>query len=753
MPTPRSTRSLALASLFLGGVALFPQSSFAYGFDDVEDDYQLLYLSTAVALEGRVVDEDGLAITGASIELIAFGDSLDNDGEGASTGADGGFEVAGLARRSALVKISSPGYYTEILPVNLHVEIDEPEVDLGTITLIEQELGRARLTFGGDTMFDRRMYEKGMLNAATLGSDTRALFQFIEDVLKADDHTAINLETPVTDDLSTPHPNKSYVFAAHPDTVAELPGLGVDSVALGNNHIFDQLDGGVADTIHHLDAIGLPYYGAGADRYAARATAYSAMVGYSETLGDNVPVTMQSFSNSIGSSYGVGLENIALFDIKGGALPSYSTELDHFAQNAPAGSLAVPIIHGGTEYAYAQSSGTRTDFERVIQEGADLVIGHHPHVVHGVGTYATTDDPVFVVGSLGNLVFDQDVYETFRSYMAVVDVVDTGSKVEVERMQLVPIRLDAYAPRLLAGTQLARLGRHVGHLSTMEAQGATDPNWGSATVFAENGRLVVVPTEADATTTDELDQRLVPLSGGSTGTLDFAPNTDTDALASLRSDVPASCEVGRDLLVIGDFEDGDVDDEYLESGKWVTSGSRYVQGSETHSGTGAAVLLRKSSYSSRTALWMGNSIKVDSSQPMTFRGFVKGDNAGEFEVTVRWMTSSGSSISYKTVFEIKPGSSATEGLTYDWTEFAADLTPPANAEKLKVYFRHYPPAGGGDAEVFLDDVSFIAWDTETINVDSSGTDLPTPNAWDFVRCDAAGSSLDLSMTHRTYESQ
>ena len=52
----------------------------------------------------------------------------------------------------------------------------------------------------------------------------------------------------------TPHPVKSYVFGAHPDTVSELPGLGIDSVALGNNHIFDYMTQGVVDTFAHLDA-------------------------------------------------------------------------------------------------------------------------------------------------------------------------------------------------------------------------------------------------------------------------------------------------------------------------------------------------------------------------------------------------------------------------------------------------------------------------------------------------------------------
>ena len=722
---------LLTTSLFVG------PDAHAYGFDDVESDYQDLYLSTPVRLTGRVVDEFGMPLDGASVRLIAWGDNLANDGAAANAWAGGIFTLEGLARRNAMLEVSFEGYYGEIVPISLQVPIDEPEVDFGEITLVAQQFGRARVTFAGDAMFDRRMYSSGVLQPGSLASDTRDLFRYVEDILHADDHTAINLETPVTSDLSTPHPTKAYVFAAAPAVAAELPGLGVDSAALGNNHIYDYLDIGVVDTLAHLDNIGLPYYGAGTNRTDASLTTYRPSI-------NGLELSLQSFSNFIGSSYGGDSLKVIAYDYldKPGALPSYNSWLDNFVDaEVGAGRFTIPVLHGGSEYELAQSSGMHSDFERVVEHGAGLVVAHHPHVAHGVSVIEGSQGPTFVFGSLGNFVFDQDVWETMRSYLARVDLVEAGSGVEVEQIRLIPIRLDDYAPRPLAGAALERMGRDLAHLSTQEASVS---GFGRAVIFAESGQLVVVADEDEVTTTDLLDNRVAAVEGGSTGTLTLDPFTGTDALAGLRTDAPASCEIGRDLLHVGDFEELDVDDEYGEPGKWVTSSSRYLQGVETHGGTGAAVLLRKSSYSSRTSLWMGNRLEVQPNHKMTIRGWHKGNNAGEFRVTVRWMNSSGSTITHTTQYQNFDGD-------FDWTAFDIDVTAPANADSLKVYFRHYPPAEGGDGELFLDDVQFIDWDPTPLAVDSGGTDIPTPNAWDAVRCSAADGDLDVSLVHRVYE--
>ncbi|PRQ09750.1 CapA family protein [Enhygromyxa salina] len=707
-----------------------------YGFDTDESDYQDLVLATPIALAGRVIDTEGMPIMGAQLRLIGWGDSLTNDGEAAMAWQAGDFELTGLARRNVLLEVSMDGYYTEVLPVYLQVELGEDTVDLGDIELVAEQFGRARLTFGGDAMFDRRMFDDGVLHLDNLGEDTQALFRYMQPLLQADDHTSINLETPVTDDFSTPHPNKSYVFAAYPESAAELPGVGIDSVSLGNNHIYDYLDLGVADTLFHLDAIGLPHFGAGMNPNDAAASFLRPDI-------NGVEISLQSFSNYIGYSYGEDYEVVTRgAPLKAGALPSFSSNLDAFVDDeVAAGRFAIPVIHGGSEYAWEQTSGSHYDFERVVEHGAGLVIAHHPHVAHGVSIIDAGDGPRYVFGSLGNFVFDQDVYETMRSYLAIVDIIEGPSGPEVERVQLAPYRLDGYVPRPLVGAALADMGRHLAHLSTAEAPVS---GFDRAVIFAEGGRLVVATDESEVQTTDLVDARGLTVAGGSTGPVALDPYTQTDALAALSSSAPATCELGRDLLGIGDFEDPDVDDAYLEGDLWVQSSARYVQGSETRSGDGAAVLLRKSSYNDRTSLWMGNRLEVAGNRPVTITGWHMGENAGKFEVSVRWLSSAGNTVSQSTKF-------TNLASNYGWSQFTIDVTPPNNADSLMVYFRHYPPNSGGDGQVFLDDVSFIEWDPNTVAVNAQAASLATPNAWDFVRCSASNGPLSLNLTHRVYE--
>ena len=80
------------------------------------------------------------------------------------------------------------------------------------------------------------------------------------------------------------------------------------------------------------------------------------------------------------------------------------------------------MLHGGFEYSDYPSLGMRLRFTQLIQQGADLVVAHHPHTVQGVGIVHAGGQPHYVLMSLGNFLFDQDVFETFQSYLAAVDV-------------------------------------------------------------------------------------------------------------------------------------------------------------------------------------------------------------------------------------------------------------------------------------------------------------------------------------------
>jgi poly-gamma-glutamate capsule biosynthesis protein CapA/YwtB (metallophosphatase superfamily) len=738
--------SSVIAAVGLAWV-LTPAPSHAYNFDAQVLAWEANYQATPIDLEGRIIDEHGLAIEDAQLTLIGWGDSLDNDGEGTSSWQGGGFELLGLARANVLVSIEAPGYYPEIVTVELQRPIDEDTVDLGDVMLYAQRFDRVRLTFTGDVMFGRRMLDwdddgvlgepEDLLHMNTLTEDTAALFRFVQPVLEADDLTSINLETPVTDNLDTPHPVKSFVFNAYPESAAALPEVGVDMVTLGNNHLYDYLDVGTEDTLFHLDALGMPWVGAGLTDLEARESWWATSVG-------NIDLALQGFGDMQGTSYGAPeLYLTAANPDKSGALWSTASRIEQFVGDAIAADrFAIPQFHGGTEYAPAQTAAMRTDFTAAIDAGAGIVIAHHPHVVHGISTYDGGQGPRFVIGSLGNFVFDQDFYETFSSYIASVDIEQGQNGVEVARLRLIPIHLDGYVPRLLTGVGTAELGRHVAQLGTAEqlAGGFT-----RAVVFAEGSQLVVAANESDVSTTDLLNARNVALSGGTTGPVAIEPFSNTDALTRIATNVAATCELGVDRMQYGDFEDRDVDDVAAEGDRWSQTTSRYIQRHTVRTGQAAAVLLRISSNSTKTSLTTIERVPVTPTRKVSVTGWSKGVNGGKLEVQVRWKTSGGTTIS-TTVSTVKPGGN------WDWQSFAINAIAPANADTVELTYLGSPPLAG-ESTVFLDDLQLIEWDVPALVVNGGGTAITSPNGWDAVRCAAAGVSLGLTLTHRVYETR
>lgn len=716
-----------------------PSTAGAYGFDDAEQAYQDAYLATPIGVQGRIVDEHGLPLDGAQLRLIAWGESAVNDGEATTSWFGGTFSLPDLARRNALLEVSLAGHYTEIIPIELQQNLDTDVIELPDIELVEQREGRVRLTFAGDAMFGRRMFDDGVLAHATLTADTEALFRYVEPLLWADDHTAINLETPITDHLWTPHPKKSFVFNAYPASAKALPAVGIDSVSLGNNHVYDFLALGLFDTLIHLEGAGLPSYGAGYNASNAAASVYRPTI-------NGVELSLQGFSDLSGSSHGLDALKLVALDVpvKPGALHSSPARLDEFVDGeVERGRLAIPIIHGGIEYAPAQSEELRDDLERVVEHGAALVIAHHPHVVHGVQLLDAGEGPRFVFGSLGNLVFDQEIFETLRSYFAVVDITDSGSGPTVDRVRLVPMVRDDYAPRLLVGDAVAKLGRHVAHLSVAEA---IESGFAPALVFAEGGRLVVVADPSELAITDLLDTRKLALDKGKTGPIALEPFTSTDALAALASNAKSKCQLGRDLLGIGGFEDLDVDGDYQEGDLWLPSKHRYIQSLEVHSGNAAAVLLRRSIHDTPTTLRMSRRIAVGAKRQLSVHGWHAAHNAGLIIASVRWRSAGGSLIGYETPY-------MNVDHTFAWSSFGFDLKVPAGAASMDVEFHLYSPAAG-EGHLLLDDLAFIEWAPQQLTVNSDGIAIASPNAWDFVRCEAnKKQTLELTLTHRVYAAQ
>ncbi|MFY0540479.1 CapA family protein [Nannocystis pusilla] len=255
-------------------------------------------IHTKIALAGTVVDRQGQPISGATVQVLAFGAGAANAGRTATTDGSGAFELEDLDRRSVLLKVTRAGYYPEILPADLHRPAYEASTGVGNLTLTDKKTGRVRLMFVGDTMFGRRFTDEDqdgqqeagdLIRSGSRAADAQKVVRYVADALASADYSVANLECTVSAEPGPEHPYKSYTFYSHPETLAGLTAAGIDGVSLGNNHVFDYLDAGVYDTINAVADLGLDWTGAEMSETAARDTVIR------RTL-SGVPLSLQGFS-------------------------------------------------------------------------------------------------------------------------------------------------------------------------------------------------------------------------------------------------------------------------------------------------------------------------------------------------------------------------------------------------------------------------------------------------------------------------
>jgi len=243
------------------------------------------------------------------------------------------------------------------------------------------------LILAGDIMLDDG---PGRLIAA--GGDPLAPFAAI---LAAADYRIGNLECPVAHG-GKPHPSKVWSFRAKPDTLKILKGR-FDAVSLANNHSGDYGHAAFIETMQHLDAAGIGRFGGGSDLAEAHRPLWIekkglkiAVLGYNEYK----PRRFEAGPQTPGIAWSEDEQVIA--DIR--------------AAKAAGADHVIPFMHWGWERSTQPDERQRNFARRMIDEGASLVVGSHPHVTQGAEIHRGKP----IVYSLGNFVFDGFDYENGR---------------------------------------------------------------------------------------------------------------------------------------------------------------------------------------------------------------------------------------------------------------------------------------------------------------------------------------------------
>jgi poly-gamma-glutamate capsule biosynthesis protein CapA/YwtB (metallophosphatase superfamily) len=228
------------------------------------------------------------------------------------------------------------------------------------------------------------------------------------DLLKQSDIAFGNLEGPVSDkgvDL-----RNLYSFRMDTGTLDVLKSAGFDILSFANNHVGDWGRAAFDDTMVRLENAGIRFTGAGTHKSAAEQPEIFEIKG--------MKIGFLGFSD-------VGPASLEATPESSGILLLADPNLTTIISNAKKQVDALIVsVHWGNEYV--EHSARQSEFaHKMVNAGANLVIGHHPHVTQAVETYKGG----VIAYSLGNFVFDQAFSKETMQGMLLRVVFDAKDKV------------------------------------------------------------------------------------------------------------------------------------------------------------------------------------------------------------------------------------------------------------------------------------------------------------------------------------
>ena len=279
-------------------------------------------------------------------------------------------------------------------------------------------------TIGTDESFDiRNNFDAFYI----VKKDPAYFFKGVSDILAADDLTVINMEGTLTE--STERQDKTYAFKGAPKYTAILNAGSVEAANLANNHSHDYGEQSYTDTIQYLEEAGINTFG------------------YDRT--------------SVLDIKGVKVGLVGIYVLADGMEREQQVR-DNIQSVIDQGAQAIIVsFHWGSEKSSYPDETQKALAHIAIDCGADLVVGHHPHVLQGIEQYKGKN----IVYSLGNFCFggnhnptDKDtmIYQqtfTFENGVLVEDNVTNIIPCSVSSVQ----QYNDFQPTVLYGSEAERV--------------------------------------------------------------------------------------------------------------------------------------------------------------------------------------------------------------------------------------------------------------------------------------------------------
>ncbi len=271
-------------------------------------------------------------------------------------------------------------------------------------------------------------------------------YKYTAHIFKEADISFANLESPLST-KGEPVPDKEYTFRAHPKVAEGLKGAGFDVLSLANNHILDYGEEALFETIEVLDSKMIFHIGAGKNILEAREPVILKVkdkrfgfLAYSNTF----PQRFWAEEEKAGTAYG-----------------KFSRVREDVKELKEKVDFLIVSFHWGSEEEISPQEYQRNLARLAIEQGADIILGHHPHILSGIETY----EKGVIIYSLGNFAFGS--YSEKAKESAIFRF--SFSKDKLQRLEIIPISVYnkevKFQPRILKDKEAERVLERIQELS------------------------------------------------------------------------------------------------------------------------------------------------------------------------------------------------------------------------------------------------------------------------------------------------
>jgi poly-gamma-glutamate synthesis protein (capsule biosynthesis protein) len=282
----------------------------------------------------------------------------------------------------------------------------------------------------GDIMLDRDVKKVG------LQKGWEHIFSEVAPRLRQADLAFANLESPIGD--------KGHfinMFQAPPEAMTGVASAGFDVVSLANNHALDYHHAGMFETMRLLEEHQIAWVGAGRNIHEARAPLIKEVKGVKIGF---LAYTEMWFVHAREPISWEGTE-----DEPGVAPAQLDIIVEDIGKLRGDVDCVIVTMHWGKEYIHEPTSEQRRLARAAIDAGADLVLGHHPHVLQGIEFYRQG----VIAYSLGNFVFDINLPATWETMILEFTLSPAGPL----DMNIIPAYIFGVQPQILKGSHSANL--------------------------------------------------------------------------------------------------------------------------------------------------------------------------------------------------------------------------------------------------------------------------------------------------------